>query len=112
MESLSRYLEKLGGSLFSDLGEREAFFAALQSGDADRGALLWLAHPSEISFRLAEPPEWLPDFAAVYGKDESPGKSLEHGRGEIYAGNLHMRLEHGQFQPSAYTHIENTSAQF
>lgn len=82
----SRNLMKLAGKLFREEPERARFLEALQGGDEEKSAVLWLKSRSEIPTVPAEP--WQPSFVDVVAQDFRAGADPRHDDGEYYCLDL------------------------
>ncbi len=86
--TVSRNAEKVARSLFGDSAEREAFLAALASGDGARTAVAAIrGSPYQGSGGSPRPP-WLPEWIIVADSGDRPGKSERHDSGEVYCLDL------------------------
>lgn len=86
---LSRNIEKVAQSLFSDVESREAFLDAIREGQRRITAVAWLsgAKPDGL-YETLKKPEWLPEWIDVVADDVRPGKLPAHDEGKIYCLDL------------------------
>lgn len=91
VESLkvSKNIEKVARTLFSDTASQEEFLAAVSKGESSVTGVVWLAGPSVVgAVATVDKPEWLPDWIDVAAPGERPGKLAAHDDGDIYCMDL------------------------
>lgn len=86
---LSRNIEKVAQSLFSDPVAREAFLDTIREGQRRITAVAWLAgaRPDGL-YATSQKPEWLPEWIDVVADDVRPGTLTAHEEGKIYCLDL------------------------
>lgn len=84
---ISRNIEKVARSLFSDEHERQRFLDALKHGEGAITAVVTLRGPT-FAGSASERPGWLPPWITVAHSEERPGGSDRHEEGDIYCLDL------------------------
>lgn len=84
---ISRNIEKVARSLFTDELERQRFLDALQRGEGGITAVVTIRGPT-LAGTASERPAWLPPWITVSSSQERPGSSDRHAQGEIYCLDL------------------------
>lgn len=94
MQEVSRNIQKVAESLFSDPGERESFLGAIIGGGSlPTSALVWCRErPSIVPFTEQNPFAWTPEFLSFVDKASRPGKSELHERGYFYVMDVTSAL--------------------
>jgi 16S rRNA C967 or C1407 C5-methylase (RsmB/RsmF family) len=86
---VSRNIQKVADSLFSDAVERDAFLRAIQDGQRGITAVAWLTEqPKPGLYEVVSKPAWLPEWIDVVADDARPGKLPEHEAGAFYLLDL------------------------
>jgi 16S rRNA C967 or C1407 C5-methylase (RsmB/RsmF family) len=86
---VSRNIQKVADSLFSDAVERDAFLRAIQDGQRGITAVAWLTEqPQSGLYGVVSKPSWLPCWIDVVADDARPGKLPEHEAGAFYLLDL------------------------
>jgi len=84
---ISRNVEKVACSLFSESHTRESFLDAITRGESAITAVATIHGATYPGAAPAKPP-WLPSWISVAGPDERPGKDDRHIAGDIYCLDL------------------------
>lgn len=86
---ISKNIEKVARSLFSDLATRQEFLHAIEHKESGVTGVVWLyGDPQPGSFATGNRPEWLPSWIDVAAENERPGKLLVHEQGDVYCMDL------------------------
>jgi 16S rRNA C967 or C1407 C5-methylase (RsmB/RsmF family) len=81
----SNLLLKLGGRLFADEGDRDAFVTALTQPQPYPAAIVWVQpRPEPVPFAIAPPLPWQPAWCDRLAADQRPGQHPLHQAGAYY----------------------------